>query len=74
MRSLFISFFVFFSIILDISLPDLLLSLPLFLFSLLQTAIPIPSPVFGVIEEIFVPDGEKVEAGNQLCKIKITSK
>ena len=73
MRSLFISFLFFFSIILDISLPDLLLSLPPSL-SLLQTAIPIPSPVFGVIEEIFVPDGEKVEAGNQLCKIKITSK
>ena len=37
-----------------------------------QTAIPVPSPVSGVIEELFVPDGEKVNAGDQLCKIKIT--
>ena len=37
-----------------------------------QTAIPVPSPVSGVIEELFVPDGEKVNAGDQLCKIRIT--
>uniref|UniRef100_A0A1X7V708 Dihydrolipoamide acetyltransferase component of pyruvate dehydrogenase complex n=1 Tax=Amphimedon queenslandica TaxID=400682 RepID=A0A1X7V708_AMPQE len=38
-----------------------------------KTAIPIPSPVFGIIEEIFVPDGEKVVAGDQLCKIKVSA-
>jgi len=37
-----------------------------------QTALPVPSPVSGVIEELFVPDGEKVNAGDQLCKIRIT--
>ena len=30
--------------------------------------------MFGVIEEIFVPDGEKVVAGDQLCKIKVSGK
>ena len=47
------------------------LSLPLSL-SHSQTALPVPSPVSGVIEELFVPDGEKVNAGDQLCKIRIT--
>lgn len=38
-----------------------------------QTAIPVPSPVSGVIEELFVPDGDKVTAGSQLCKINTSS-
>ena len=44
------------------------------LFLLLQTAIPVPSPVTGVIEELLVPDGETVVAGTELCKIKITGR
>lgn len=53
----------------------LLFSLSLFLSlpNTSQTSILVPSPVSGVIHEIFVPDGEKVEAGTQLCKIKITT-
>ncbi|XP_065919265.1 dihydrolipoyllysine-residue succinyltransferase component of 2-oxoglutarate dehydrogenase complex, mitochondrial-like [Dysidea avara] len=39
-----------------------------------KTAIPVPSPVTGVIEELLVPDGETVVAGTELCKIKITDK
>ena len=41
-------------------------------FSHLQTALPVQAPVSGVIEELLVPDGEKVTAGTQLCKIRIT--
>jgi len=43
-------------------------------YYLLQTAIPVPSPVTGVIEELLVPDGETVVAGTELCKIKITGR
>ena len=39
-----------------------------------QTAIPVPAPYSGVIEELFVPDGEKVEGGTELCKIKLAGK
>ncbi len=37
-----------------------------------QTAIPVLSSVTGVIEELLVPDGEKVLANTELCKIKIS--
>ncbi|XP_064403563.1 dihydrolipoyllysine-residue succinyltransferase component of 2-oxoglutarate dehydrogenase complex, mitochondrial-like isoform X2 [Halichondria panicea] len=37
-----------------------------------KTAIPVLSSVTGVIEELFVPDGEKVLANTELCKIKIS--
>ncbi|KAK3608563.1 hypothetical protein CHS0354_042548 [Potamilus streckersoni] len=37
-----------------------------------KTSIPVPSPVSGVIEELLVPDGNKVVAGQQLLKIKIS--
>ncbi|GAB1609759.1 dihydrolipoyllysine-residue succinyltransferase component of 2-oxoglutarate dehydrogenase complex, mitochondrial-like [Argonauta hians] len=38
-----------------------------------KTTIPVPSPVAGVIEEFFVEDGEKVEAGQKLFKIKLSA-
>ena len=37
-----------------------------------QTSILIPAPVAGILGEFFVPDGGKVTAGIDLCKIKIT--
>ena len=30
----------------------------------------VPSPVAGVIEELLIPDGEKVEAGTPLFKLR----
>ncbi|KAI4468909.1 dihydrolipoyllysine-residue succinyltransferase [Holotrichia oblita] len=36
-----------------------------------KTAIPVPSPHSGVIEEILVPNGTTVKAGDQLFKIKV---
>lgn len=37
-----------------------------------KTSILIPAPVAGILGEFFVPDGGKVTAGIDLCKIKIT--
>ncbi|KAL3873099.1 hypothetical protein ACJMK2_036257 [Sinanodonta woodiana] len=37
-----------------------------------KTSIPVPSPVTGVIEELLVPDGNKVVAGQQLLKIRLS--
>lgn len=36
-----------------------------------KTAIPVPSPHSGVIEEIIVPNGTTVKAGDQLFKLKV---
>ena len=36
-----------------------------------QTSIPVPSTVAGVIEELLAEDGSTVEAGAQLCKIRV---
>lgn len=36
-----------------------------------KTAIPVPSPGSGVIEEILVPDGTTVKAGDKLFKLKV---
>uniref|UniRef100_A0A0L8G5Y6 Dihydrolipoyllysine-residue succinyltransferase component of 2-oxoglutarate dehydrogenase complex, mitochondrial n=1 Tax=Octopus bimaculoides TaxID=37653 RepID=A0A0L8G5Y6_OCTBM len=38
-----------------------------------KTTIPVPSPVAGVIEQFFVEDGEKVEAEQQLFKVKLSA-
>lgn len=35
-----------------------------------QTAIPVPSPVTGIVEELFIADGDTVSPGAQLCRIK----
>lgn len=32
---------------------------------------PVSSPVAGVIEEILIPDGDKVTAGTVLCRINV---
>lgn len=32
---------------------------------------PVSTPVAGVIEEILIPDGEKVTAGTVLCRINV---
>ena len=40
----------------------------------MQTSIPVPSSVSGVIEELLVADGDTVTAGTDLCKIRITGK
>lgn len=36
-----------------------------------KTALPIVSPAAGVIEELFIGDGEKVMKGDQLFKLKL---
>ncbi|XP_041352692.1 dihydrolipoyllysine-residue succinyltransferase component of 2-oxoglutarate dehydrogenase complex, mitochondrial-like [Gigantopelta aegis] len=36
-----------------------------------KTSLQVPSPVAGVIEELFVADGDTVNPGQQLCRIKI---
>lgn len=36
-----------------------------------KTALPIVSPAAGVIEELFIPDGERVEKGDQLFKLRL---
>jgi 2-oxoglutarate dehydrogenase E2 component (dihydrolipoamide succinyltransferase) len=36
-----------------------------------QTAVPVPSPGAGVIEERFVEDGATVKAGQKLFKLKL---
>ncbi|XP_019909697.1 dihydrolipoyllysine-residue succinyltransferase component of 2-oxoglutarate dehydrogenase complex, mitochondrial isoform X2 [Esox lucius] len=35
-----------------------------------KTSVPVPSPSAGVIEELLVPDGEKVEGGQALFKLR----
>lgn len=40
----------------------------MFLFS--QTSVQVPSPAAGVIEELLVPDGGKVEGGTPLFKLR----
>ncbi|XP_069116903.1 dihydrolipoyllysine-residue succinyltransferase component of 2-oxoglutarate dehydrogenase complex, mitochondrial-like [Argopecten irradians] len=37
-----------------------------------KTSIPVPCPASGYIEELFVPDGERVEPGQQLFKLKLS--
>lgn len=37
-----------------------------------KTTVGVPSPGHGIIEEIYVADGDTVKAGQQLFKIKIT--
>lgn len=36
----------------------------------LQTSVQVPSPAAGVIEELLVPDGGKVEGGTPLFKVR----
>ena len=33
-----------------------------------------PAPTSGVIEELLIADGERVEAGNELFKIRVSGK
>lgn len=35
-----------------------------------QTSVQVPSPAAGVIEELLVPDGGKVEGGTPLFKLR----
>ncbi|XP_021353662.1 dihydrolipoyllysine-residue succinyltransferase component of 2-oxoglutarate dehydrogenase complex, mitochondrial-like [Mizuhopecten yessoensis] len=37
-----------------------------------KTSISVPSPAAGYVEELFVPDGERVEPGQQLFKLKLS--
>jgi len=37
-----------------------------------KTTVGVPSPGHGIIEEIFVADGDTVKAGQQLFRLKIT--
>lgn len=37
----------------------------------IQTAIPVLSPVAGIINDLIIPDGEKVHANTELCKILV---
>ena len=39
-----------------------------------QTELPIHAPAAGIIEELLVADGAKVEANAQLFKLRITGK
>ena len=39
-----------------------------------QTSMAIPSPASGIIEELFVADGDRVEAGQQLFKLRLSGK
>lgn len=36
----------------------------------MQTSVQVPSPAAGVIEELLVPDGGKVEGGTPLFKLR----
>lgn len=42
----------------------------LIVFSAVQTSVQVPSPAAGVIEELLVPDGGKVEGGTPLFKLR----
>lgn len=37
-----------------------------------KTTVGVPSPAHGIIEEIYVADGDTVKAGQQLFKLKVT--
>lgn len=37
-----------------------------------KTTVGVPAPSHGIIEEIFVSDGDTVKAGQQLFKLKFT--
>ena len=37
-----------------------------------KTTVGVPSPAHGIIEEIFVTDGDTVKAGQQLFRMKVT--
>ena len=37
-----------------------------------KTTVGVPSPTHGIIEEIYVSDGDTVKAGQQLFKLKVT--
>lgn len=37
-----------------------------------KTTVGVPAPGHGIIEEIYVADGDTVKAGQQLFKLKIT--
>lgn len=37
-----------------------------------KTTVGVPSPIHGIIEEIFVADGDTVKAGQQLFRLKPT--
>jgi 2-oxoglutarate dehydrogenase E2 component (dihydrolipoamide succinyltransferase) len=37
-----------------------------------KTTVGVPSPAHGIIEEIYVADGDTVKAGQQLFKMKVT--
>ena len=37
-----------------------------------KTTVGVPSPSHGIIEEIFVTDGDTVKSGQQLFKLKVT--
>lgn len=40
------------------------------IFTFLQTSVQVPAPAAGVIEELLVPDGGKVEGGTPLFKLR----
>lgn len=37
-----------------------------------KTTVAVPSPAHGIIEEIYVADGDTVKSGQQLFKLKVT--
>lgn len=37
-----------------------------------KTTVGVPSPAHGIIEEIYVADGDTVKSGQQLFKLKVT--
>lgn len=37
-----------------------------------KTTVGVPSPAHGIIEEIFVADGDTVKSGQQLFRLKVT--
>lgn len=37
-----------------------------------KTTVGVPSPCHGIIEEIFVADGDTVKSGQQLFRLKVT--
>lgn len=37
-----------------------------------KTAIPVPAPKHGIIEELLVADGATVKAGQEIFKLKVT--
>ena len=38
-----------------------------------QTALQVPAPVSGVLEELLVADGDTVTAGVELCRIRVSA-